>query len=471
MLYFCKEVCMRQFVNLQHSRLATLAIGTIFLIIIAVVDSPHGWREFLCLLPLVLVAGLLDAWSLAAAGALGVVLSEIFSSLPWIPSPTTVLFIISVLLLVQVQNLRANLRRKETQLRAQEEWHTFFENSPAAILTADGEGRIVLANPAAQKLFGFGNLPLRGQPLVLRLPALATALRIEREKPLFHALTECKGWRPNGEMFVADAWFSINKSQFGTRLGAVIVDASERLQERERGVLRSSMATSQIAMGAVLHEIRNLSAAAAVMHNNLERLTRLQRNDDFVALGNLLRALAKIASSELRPGEGSHGSVDLRGVLGQLRIIIDPWFAESEMRVNWDISPDLPPVWGEEQGVLQIFLNLAQNSNKAMHSSQQKQLTISAGTEGESVVVRFRDTGPGVADPEGLFRPFHRSTGVKGLGLYVSRAIAHSFSGELKYVPLPSGSCFAVELVPLREWQKVTGGYESATAAYNDSSS
>ncbi len=462
---------MRHFDDLQDSRVATLAIGAIFLIIIAVVDSPHGWREFLCLLPFVLVASLLDAWYLAAAGILGLVLSEIFGWIPWIPPPTTVCFIVSVLLVVQVQNLRANLRRKEAQLNAQEEWHTFFDNSPAAILTADGEGRIVLANPAAQKLFGFGNLRLRGQPLVSRLPALATALRIERERPLFHTLTECKGWRPNGEMFVADAWFSINKSKIGTRLAAVIVDASERLQERERGVLRSSMATSQIAMGAVLHEIRNLSAAAALMHNNLERLTRLQRNDDFVALGNLLRALAKIASAELRPGEGSHSSVDLRGVLGQLRIIIDPWFEESEMRVNWDISPDLPPVWGEEQGVLQIFLNLAQNSNKAMHASEKKQLTISARAEGDAVVVRFRDTGPGVADPEGLFRPFHRSTGVKGLGLFLSRAIAHSFSGELKYVPLPVGSCFAVELVPLREWQKVTGGYEGESAAYQNSSS
>lgn len=462
---------MRHFLGSEDNRLWTLGVGALLLVIIALVDSPHGWREFLCLLPLVLVAGLLDAWYLAAVATLGLVLSEVFNSVPWIPHPITVLFMVAVLLLVQVQSLRENLRCKKAQLREQEEWRTFFENSPAAILTADGEARIVLANPAAQKLFGFGNLTLRGQPLVSSLPALATALRIEREKPLFHTLTECKGWRPNGEMFVADAWFSINNAKPGTRLGAVIVDASERLQERERGVLRSSMATSQIAMGAVLHEIRNLSAAAALMHNNLERLTRLQRNDDFMALGNLLRALAKIASAELRPGEGSNSSVDLHGVLGQLRIIIDPWFRESEISVKWDIAPDLPPVWGEEQGVLQIFLNLAQNSSKAMHSSEQKQLTISAGAEGDAVVVRFRDTGPGVADPEGLFRPFHRSTGVKGLGLYVSRAIAHSFSGELKYVPLSAGSCFAVELVPLREWQKVTGGYESATAAYHNSSS
>ena len=44
-----KKFGMRQFVNPQHSRVATLAIGTIFLNMITVVDSPNGWREFLYL--------------------------------------------------------------------------------------------------------------------------------------------------------------------------------------------------------------------------------------------------------------------------------------------------------------------------------------------------------------------------------------------------------------------------------------
>jgi len=157
---------MRHLVLPQHCRFATLATGAILLIIIALVDSANGWLEFLCLLPLVLVAGLLDAWYLAAAGTLGLVLSGVFSSVPWIPPPTTVLFIVSVLLLVQVQKLRDNLQRKEAQLREQDEWRAFFENSPTAILTSDGEGRVVLANPAAQNLFGFRNRPLRRQPLV-----------------------------------------------------------------------------------------------------------------------------------------------------------------------------------------------------------------------------------------------------------------------------------------------------------------
>ena len=156
----------------------------------------------------------------------------------------------------------------------------------------------------------------------------------------------------------------------------------------------------------------------------------------------------------------AHGA--LAEALAQLRIIIGPWFLESEMSVKWAIASDLPQVWGEESGLLQLFLNLAQNSNKAMLASQEKQLTIEAGVEGEWVIVRFTDTGPGIANPDELFQPFRRSTGIKGLGLFVSRAIAHSFHGELKYTPVESGSCFTVELVPLREWQKVAGAYESA---------
>jgi two-component system, LuxR family, sensor kinase FixL len=454
----------------RRNQVVDLAIGAIFLLIIALVEHPKGWLTAICLIPLVVTVTFLEDWYLAGASILALAASATFRSVPWFPPPTTVLFIISVLSLVQLQQLRGDPRRRKAQFREEREWRAFFDNSPAAMLTADEEGRIIMGNAAAQKLLGFEDEPLRGKGLASCLPALATALRIERAKPLSHTLTGCKSWRPNNEMFVADAWLSIDKTEFGTRLGAVIVDASERLQDRERWVLRSSMATSQIAMGAVLHELRNLSAAASVMLTNLERHTKLLKNADFVALGNLLKALAKIASAELRPGEGSHSSVDVRALLDQLRIIIGPSMQESEISVTWKLAADLPHVWGEEPGLLQIFLNLAQNSSKAMHSSEQKKLTISAAVEHESVVVRFQDTGPGVTHPDELFQPFHRASGAKGLGLYVSRAIAHSFSGELTYEPVPAGCCFAVELVPLREWQKVTGEYGSATAAYQNSS-
>jgi PAS domain S-box-containing protein len=373
--------------------------------------------------------------------------------------------------MVRVQQFSQDFRRLQSHFASaeQQEWRTFFENSPAAILTADGEGRIVMANAAARKLLGFDEQPPAERSLGICIPALASALRIEPNQHVFHTITECKGWRPSGEMFFADVWFSINKTDLGTRLGAVIVDASERLQERERSVLRSSMATSQIAMGAVLHEIRNLSAAAGMLHANLERVPNLEDNADFHALGNLVKALSKIASAELRPGQATQTSVNLRAVLEQLRVTADSWFRESDIEVKWSVAPDLPDVWGDAAGLLQILLNLAQNSINAMNSSEQKQLTISAIVKRDVVAVRFHDTGPGIAAPEELFQPFRRTSGVKGLGLYVSRAIAHSFCGDLKYLPTPSGTCFVLEMIPLGAWQRKAAAYGHATTDYQNS--
>jgi two-component system sensor kinase FixL len=460
--------------DFSSNHYAVLAASTSLVLVIALVQWPHGWLGLLYLIPVVLASRVLSGWYLAAAGALSLVLAQAFAYHPSIPQPAMVLLIVSVFgLAVQAEHSYRE-RRYRDQFHAarkqQQEWRTFFQNSPAAVLTVDGDGRILMANPAAHVLLGFEGRPLIGQALGSCLPALASALRIERVNHVSYTITECKAWRADGKMFIADAWFSIDKTELGTRLAAVIVDASERLQERERRGLRSAMSTSQIAMGAVLHEIRNLSAAATLMHTNLQRVPRLKNNEDFEALGNLVKALANITSAELRPGEGSITSVDLHTVLDQLRIIIETWFHESEISIHWDIAKELPSVWVEESGLLQIFLNLAQNSHKAMSLSERKLLTISANLEGGLVIVRFRDTGPGITAPDELFRPFQRSTGMKGLGLYVSRAIAHSFSAELRYEPTPAGSSWVVELLPLKALEKVPAGYANTTPDHQDSS-
>jgi hypothetical protein len=82
----------------------------------------------------VLATGLLDAWYLAAAGTLGLVLSEVFGSVPWIPPPTTVLFIVSVLLLVQVQNLRNTSAKGSATPEAGRVAHILREQSSSRAL-------------------------------------------------------------------------------------------------------------------------------------------------------------------------------------------------------------------------------------------------------------------------------------------------------------------------------------------------
>jgi C4-dicarboxylate-specific signal transduction histidine kinase len=66
--------------------------------------------------------------------------------------------------------------------------------------------------------------------------------------------------------------------------------------------------------------------------------------------------------------------------------------------------------------------------------------------QNETVVVRFEDTGTGIANPENLFRPFQRDAQATGLGLYVSLALVKSFGGDLVYEPRERGCCFVVAL-------------------------
>jgi C4-dicarboxylate-specific signal transduction histidine kinase len=262
------------------------------------------------------------------------------------------------------------------------------------------------------------------------------------------------GRRGDGGLFLAHVWFSTYQSRSGLRLAAIVLDASEQFRDREASGLDSMADTSRVLFGAVSHEVRNLSAAATVAHTNLARTASLAENEDFQALGALVEGLQRIASCELRlSSRPAPGSVDLDTVIDELRIVVEPSFREAGIALDVELPPRLPQVAGEPHSLLQIFLNLAWNSYRAMQASPQRRLLVAAAANGDGVCVRFSDTGPGVAAPERLFRPFQpagpgsESGAATGLGLFVSRTIARSFAGDLVYEPRPEGGCFVLRLV------------------------
>src|SRR6266852_429609 len=107
----------------------------------------------------------------------------------------------------------------------------------------------------------------------------------------------------------------------------------------------------------------------------------------------------------------------------------------------------MPSVLADPHGLLQAFLNLAQNSHRAVLKCPVRELKISAAVQEQKALVRFQDSGPGVAAPEHLFEPFQPGADGSGVGLYVSRAVVRSYGGELRFEPQAAGSCFAVELL------------------------
>jgi two-component system sensor kinase FixL len=344
-------------------------------------------------------------------------------------------------------------REEQMQLRqeAERQVRILIETSPLAILTLDHSGEVRLANESARELLGFEDEePLQGKLVEPYLPFLSRMLHSHHSGGNIRTSVECKGRRPNGEVFLAHVWLSTYHTSGGPGLAAVVWDASENLRDREGSGLDSMLATSRVLIGALSHEIRNLASAAASAHAALGAAVGMEENEQYQVLGTLIRGLEKIASSGLRVASDREAVVaDLGTVLDETRIVIEPALREAGISVLWEIGDGLPQVQADHHSLLQVFINLARNSERALEGCARREVSIRAALESDLVVVRFRDTGPGVAHPEELFRPFQPGAHANGLGLYISRAILRAHGGGLRYEPESPGSCFAVELWPV----------------------
>jgi two-component system, LuxR family, sensor kinase FixL len=192
-----------------------------------------------------------------------------------------------------------------------------------------------------------------------------------------------------------------------------------------------------------------------VVHANRGKRQDLAGSEDFQALGTLVEGLEKVASRELCQNTAGTlddtGGIDLYALMEELRIVIEPPLRNSGVVLRWEIAAGLPPVFADRQSLLQVFLNLAKNSERALQGSTGPELEIAAGFDNGRVAVRFRDNGPGVLNPEQLFQPFQPGAESTGLGLYLSRVFLRSFKGELRHELQSRGCCFVLELTPMSD--------------------
>lgn len=345
------------------------------------------------------------------------------------------------------REILAALARLQTErdLRehAEDQLRILVDSSPAAIMTLNQKAEVLAANRAAHEMLGFEPESLVGMCVAEHVPVFAGALRVASGGNPIRVSSTCWAQRANGTHFPAAVWFSTYEEHGQRRLAGILVDSSEEVREREHEMLRHMANSNRLLAGAVAHEIRNLCSAIRVVTSNLRRYPEIAQDADFGALSTLVESLMRIAAFELTIHRNRTAArVDVTRVLEELRVVIELDWAETGGEIEWVVPDMLPYVHADKHALLQVFLNLSQNSLRAVQSGGAARLQVSATAENGRAIIAFHDAGPGVDDADNLFQPFRENADGSGLGLYVSRAMMRGFGGDLIYVPVDQGSRF-----------------------------
>lgn len=441
-------------------------IGAVFLTVaIAIADVKIAvvYLAFLQLFPMVLFGTVLRSWHLVPIALFLTIVSHFSITLPSTLTtalPQDILLFIALsgtgLLMRQVTithhaaHVHHDKLNGEIAARrdAEEQLEILIQSAPMAVLVIGTDGRILKNNLSANRLFHTDPGELPGMKLERYLPTLARVPLPGQTTQTFRTEMQCLGRRKSNEPFLANVYFSTYATSQGSRLAAFVVDGSGDLRDRAEQGLEQLLSGSRMVVAAVSHEVRNISSAMALVYENLIRNTHFRKDQDFQALGSLIDTLTNIAAFGLRSktNELSPQTIDLHNALEEIRIVLDLYCTESEINLTWNFPEELPLVKADRHGLLQVFLNLARNSCRALEEVEFKKIDVSAVIDNKTVVIRFCDNGPGIAAPEVLFRPLQTSTHAQGLGLFLSRAYMQFFGGTLRHDSDQEGCCFVLEI-------------------------
>ncbi|MDK1489535.1 response regulator [Sinorhizobium sp. 7-81] len=326
----------------------------------------------------------------------------------------------------------------------------FFNNTPMAIASVDGDGRILRTNAPFLKLFA----GVVSQDDVERGALIETVVHESERNRLQDALAAAKDRQ--GDIAPIDALHPKDEGRHFRFYVNAVIDQSDQAPEEaaiiyaleitEQKALENQMAQTQkmnavgTLAGGIAHDFNNVLTAILLSSDHLllsarpadatfADLMEIKRNANRAAV--LVRQLLAFSRKQtMRPTV-----LNLTDVIGDLRMLVDR-MTGTNVKVEVDYGRDLWPVKTDLGQFEQVLLNLAVNARDAMPkggtitlrtrnlpASEIAALGRRELPEDDFVMVEVSDQGTGIPQEimDKIFEPFFTTKEVgKGTGLGLS---------------------------------------------------
>lgn len=322
-----------------------------------------------------------------------------------------------------------------------------------ALLTADQDGRIEDANPAAAQMFGWSAEELRRTAIATLLPTvnahaggglipvqLRQDIAVHKDGRRISVLLNISEIHAGGRTLYTVAISDLTKvKQAEIAKGEFISIVSHELRtpltsiRGALGLLASGTAGAMTAQAAKLTEIAQ---------RNCERLLRLV---------NDILAIEKLEAGRF---EMSLQPVDLAALLSDAAAANALYAAKYDTHFQLTVASGLPPVIADPERLMQVMANLL--SNAAKFTGPGTAIDIAAAPAGKQVRISVRDRGPGIPDElrERIFEKFVQGENVNtrghegsGLGLSITRKMVEMMNGQIGFTSeTGAGTTFTVSL-------------------------
>ncbi|MGO4194397.1 cell cycle histidine kinase CckA [Rhizobium sp. YAF28] len=341
----------------------------------------------------------------------------------------------------------------------------FFNNTPMAIASVNGDGKILRTNAPFLKLFS--NIVSRDD---LERGALMETIVQDSDRPqLAAALAAAKDRQ--GDIPPIDSRTPTDDARFFRFYVNAVIDQSDEAPEEaaivyavevtEQKALEAQMAQTQkmnavgTLAGGIAHDFNNVLTAILLSSDHLllqarpadasfADLIEIKRNANRAAV--LVRQLLAFSRKQtMRPTV-----LNLTDVVGDLRMLVDRLISGTNVKLDVEYGRDLWPVKTDLSQFEQVLINLCVNARDAMPdggtltlrtrnlpAAEVAAFNYSYMPHEDMVLIEVTDTGTGIAPEimDKIFEPFFTTKDVgkgTGLGLAMVYGIVKQSGGYIQ---------------------------------------